>query len=30
MSAAAVLVILCLFIGAGVVMVMLDDRRPQK
>jgi len=29
MSAAAVLVILCLFIGAGV-MVMLDDRRPQK
>jgi hypothetical protein len=30
MSAGAVLVILCLFIGAGIVMVMLDERRPQK
>jgi hypothetical protein len=28
--AAAVLVILCMFIGAGVVMVMLNERRQQK
>jgi hypothetical protein len=30
MSAAGVLVILCMFIGAGVVMVMLNERRQQK